>query len=280
MNNLEGILVINKPKGITSRDVVNILNKELNTKKIGHTGTLDPIASGVLVVLIGKSTKLCNYLTSYDKEYEASFKLGIQTDTLDTDGKILKEEKINIDDTKVITAIHQMKKTYDQEVPIYSSVKINGKKLYDYARSGESVTLPKRKVTIYDIDYIKKENDEYFFKTKVSKGTYIRSLIRDIGLSLNTNAVMTSLVRTKQGEYSIDNAYTIEDIKSGNFKIISPKDIFTSISIDEDTYKKVSNGVKIKLDTNEDIVSLIYNEKLIALYKKDDNFYKMFIKFA
>lgn len=276
MNNLEGILVINKPIGMTSRDVVNILNKELNTKKIGHTGTLDPIASGVLVVLIGKYTKLANELTNKDKEYIATFDLGYLTDTLDTDGKILHEEKCNKTEEEIKKAVLSFKKTYMQEVPIYSAVKVKGKRLYKYAWDNEDIVLPSREVTIYDIEYLGKNK----FKAKVSKGTYIRSLIRDIGLLLDTNATMTSLERIKQGIFDIKDAYTLEDIKRDNYKLLTAKDLYKSIELSEEDYKKASNGVKLSLDTDDDIVLLTYQGKDICLYKKDDNFYKMFIKFA
>ena len=141
---MNGILIVNKSDGFTSRDVVNKLSKVFNTKKIGHTGTLDPIAKGVLVVVLGKYTKLCEDLTQTYKEYIATFKLGILTDTLDITGNIIDKKSCNVSEEEIRSVIASYKGVYDQEVPIYSSVKINGRKLYEYARNGEEVTLPKR----------------------------------------------------------------------------------------------------------------------------------------
>lgn len=270
-----GILVVNKPSGMTSRDVVNILNKKFNTKKIGHTGTLDPIASGVLVLLIGKYTKLSDYITSNKKEYIASFDIGYLTDTLDIKGKVIEKKEVTINENQVKNAVLSFKKTYNQEVPIYSAVKIHGKKLYEYARNEEIVELPSREVTIYDINYLGNNT----FKALVSKGTYIRSLIRDIGLSLDTYATMTSLKRTKQGDFDISSAYTLEDIEKDNYKMLHAKDLFETIRLNEEDYKKASNGVKLKLDTNENIVCLTYHEREICLYKKSDDYHRMFVKF-
>ena len=270
-----GILVVNKPSGMTSRDVVNILNKKFNTKKIGHTGTLDPIASGVLICLIGKYTKLSDYITSNKKEYIASFDLGYLTDTLDIEGKVLHEKECNIKDDDIKKAVLSFKKTYNQEVPIYSAVKMYGKKLYEYARLEEDIVLPSRKVTIYDIDYLGNNT----FKALVSKGTYIRSLIRDIGEKMGTYATMTKLERTMQGDFDIKDSFTLEDIEKDNYKLLHANDLFKTIELTEEEYKKACNGVKLKLDTNEDIVCLTYGNKEVCLYKKDGDYYRMFVKF-
>ena len=151
---MNGIVLINKEKNCTSRDVVNQVSKILKTKKIGHTGTLDPIATGVIVLCIGKATKLVEVITSYDKEYEAEVILGIKTDTKDITGKILKEEKAIISKENIEECLKKMIGTYNQTVPIYSAVKINGKKLYEYARKNEEIELPKRKVTIKELKLI------------------------------------------------------------------------------------------------------------------------------
>ena len=177
---MDGVLIVNKEKGVTSRDVVNKICKILNTKKVGHTGTLDPIATGVLVVCVGKATKLVEILTSEDKEYIATVKLGVLTDTLDTDGKVLEEKDVFIKKEDLVRTLNSFVGFYDQEVPIYSAVKINGKKLYEYARSNIKVDLPKRRVEIKKIELLEFNKDHYKFKVLVSKGTYIRSLIKDI----------------------------------------------------------------------------------------------------
>lgn len=281
INNMQGAIIVNKAPDMTSRDVINILNKKFNTKSIGHTGTLDPIAEGVLVCLIGKYTKLTDILINHDKEYIASFKLGILTDTLDITGKILKEEKINLTKEEIQKTIHSFKGTYNQEVPIYSAVKINGKKLYEYARNNEEITLPKRKVNIYDIELLNIDNDIITIKTKVSKGTYIRSLIRDIGLKLNTNATMTKLIRTKLGKFTIEESYTLEDIQNDNYKLLSLEDLINldTININEEMLFKIKNGQIIDYQTDKYILYK-YNNQDIALYKPyQNNKIKPFIMF-
>lgn len=277
---MNGILIVNKSEGFTSRDVVNKLSKIFNTKKIGHTGTLDPIAKGVLVVVIGKYTKLCEDLTQTYKEYIATFKLGILTDTLDITGKILDEKDVTVTEEEIRNVIASYKCVYDQEVPIYSSVKINGRKLYEYARNGENVVLPKRKVDIKNIEVIDINKDIVKIKCLVSKGTYIRSLIRDIGSSLNTFATMTDLIRTKQGIFDISDSYTLEDIENGNYKLIDIEDVMDICVIDDNTYlKDVTNGVKLKLDIENKYILFKHEGNNIALYKKDNDYFRMYIHF-
>lgn len=277
---MNGILIVNKSEGFTSRDVVNKLSKIFNTKKIGHTGTLDPIAKGVLVVVIGKYTKLCEDLTQTFKEYIATFKLGILTDTLDITGKILDEKDVTVTEEEIRNVIASYKCVYDQEVPIYSSVKINGRKLYEYARNGENVVLPKRKVDIKNIEIIDINKDIVKIKCLVSKGTYIRSLIRDIGSSLNTFATMTDLIRIKQGIFDIRDSYTLEDIENGNYKLIDIEDVMDICVIDDNTYlKDVTNGVKLKLDIENKYILFKYEGNNIALYKKDNDYFRMYIHF-
>lgn len=281
INNMQGAIVVNKSTNMTSRDVINILNKEFNTKAIGHIGTLDPLAQGVLVCLIGKYTKLTDILVNHDKEYIASFKLGILTDTLDITGKILKEEKINIPKEQIKEAVESFKGIYNQEVPIYSAVKINGKKLYEYARNNEEVKLPKREVNIYNIELLSIEDDIITIKTKVSKGTYIRSLIRDIALKLNTSATMTKLIRTKLDKFTLEDSYTLDDIKNNNYKLLTLEDLIDLdiININEDMLFKIKNGQIIDYNTNKYILYK-YNNQDIALYKPyKDNKIKPFIMF-
>lgn len=277
---MNGILIVNKSEGFTSRDVVNKLSKIFNTKKIGHTGTLDPIAKGVLVVVIGKYTKLCEDLTQTFKEYIATFKLGILTDTLDITGEILDEKDVTVSEEEIRNVIASYKCVYDQEVPIYSSVKINGRKLYEYARNGEYVVLPKRKVDIKNIEVIDINKDIVKIKCLVSKGTYIRSLIRDIGSSLNTFATMTDLIRIKQGIFDIRDSYILEDIENGNYKLIDIEDVMDICVIENDTYlKDVTNGVKLKLDIENKYILFKHEGNNIALYKKDNDYFRMYIHF-
>lgn len=281
---MNGILIIDKPKGITSRDVVNKIVKKFNIKKVGHTGTLDPIATGVLVVCVGSATKLVDELTNNDKEYIAEVELGTLTDTLDNTGNILKEENINIDENSIIEALNFFKKKYIQEVPIYSAVKVNGKKLYEYARNHEKVELPKREVEIKSIeliDSVEYKNGKTIFKFKcsVSKGTYIRALINDIALQLNTIGIMTNLRRIRQGNFDIEQSIKLENINENN--LISIIDILDckKIEITNDIEKQVLNGASINNIYNADEILFTKDNEAVALYKKEDNKlkpYKMF----
>ena len=267
---MNGIIIVNKEKGYTSRDVVNIISHTLHTKKVGHTGTLDPIAEGVLVITVGKCTKLCDYLTSEYKEYIAEFDLGYLTDTLDNTGKIIKKSDKLVNEEKIKEAINNFKGKYEQVVPLYSAVKINGKKLYEYARNNIEVTLPKRVVDIKEIELLS-ITDTIKIRCLVSKGTYIRSLIRDIGEYLGTYATMTSLIRTKSGEFNIENSYSINDIKNGNYKLINVEEIFKKypkINLSEREYKNISNGNVIDNVYNSEFVMFYYNNKLISIYKE------------
>lgn len=283
---MDGIIVINKPKGITSREVVNKVCKLLNTKKVGHTGTLDPIATGVLVLCVGKATKLVETLTSNDKEYVATVKLGILTDTLDTDGTIIEKKCVNLDKDKLENVLNSFIGTYNQEVPIYSAVKVNGKKLYEYARAKKEVTIPKRMVEIKKIKLIEFGSDYYKFKVTVSKGTYIRSLIKDINDKLGVIGVMSDLVRTKQGKFSINNSYTLENMENNNYNVLTITDVLKDencVIISNTLFEKVKNGALINNEYNTSMVTFIYNDSVIAIYKiydKDKSKlkpYKMFI---
>lgn len=284
---MNGILIINKELGMTSRDVINKLCRILNTKKIGHTGTLDPIAEGVLVVCVGNTTKLCEVLTSTYKEYIATIKLGIQTDTLDITGNILKEIKPDILTKEEITnTLNSFLGESIQETPIYSAVKVNGKKLYEYAREGKEVELPKRNINIKSIELLSYKNNEIIFKTTVSKGTYIRALINDICSKLNTIGTMSSLIRTKQGNFNIEESYSLKDIEQKNYKLLSIEEVLSdleTISINEDIYSKVLNGAIIPKTFTNDIACLKYQDRIIAIYKtydKDQNLAKPFKMFV
>ena len=286
---MDGILLVNKESNCTSRDVVNTLCKHFNTKKIGHTGTLDPIATGVLVVCINSCTKLVELLTSTYKEYEAELIFGIKTDTYDITGNILEEKDSIIDKKSIIDALNKMKGKYIQEVPIYSAVKVNGKKLYEYARNNINIELPKREVDIKELELlsIRYENNKTIIKIKtlVSKGTYIRSLINDIASSLNTIACMSKLNRTKQGNFDIKDSYKLDDILNGNYKLLSKEDVlknYKTIDVDDSLYNKITNGCIIDNIYDSDIVVFKYNNKVIAIYKeyiKDKNKIKPFKMF-
>lgn len=284
MNNYNGILIVNKPSGITSRDVVNIVGKTLNTKKVGHTGTLDPMATGVLVLCLGNALKVCELITANDKEYMAKVILGIETETLDTTSPIINTKKTNITKEEIEKVLNSFKGSYLQEVPKYSAVKINGKKLYEYAREGKEIELPKKMVTIYDIQLISdityyNDTTSFYIKTTVSKGTYIRSLIRDIGYKLNTYGCMDSLERTRQGIFNIDNSYTLEEIKNNNYKLLSIEESLPNIplvEVDNKTLFKIRNGVKLKKFFTGDMAIIKDKNKVVAIYKNDLNESKLF----
>lgn len=283
---MDGILVVNKEKNMTSRDVVNKLNKIFNTKKIGHTGTLDPIAEGVLVTCIGNATKLVELLTASSKEYIAKIKLGITTDTLDITGNVIKTSttKVTLQEVKKVLSSF-LGQSY-QEVPMYSAVKINGRKLYEYARHNEKVELPKRLIQIYNIELLNFQDNEIEFKCLVSKGTYIRSLIKDICKKLNICGTMSSLIRTKQGEFTLSQSFTLNEIENNNYKIISLKEAlqnYEQVSLSQAEYKKVSNGAIISKKFKNNLAVLTYQDKVIAIYQEyshDKNLakpYRMFI---
>jgi len=279
MQNL--ILIVNKPKDYTSRDVVNKLSKILGTKKIGHTGTLDPMATGVLVCLTGKYTKLVDMITSLEKEYIATIKLGFKTDTLDITGNVIEENSnYNITKKKIIEVLNSFKGKSTQTVPLYSAVHIDGKRLYEYARNGIEVELPKRDITINDIELLDFNDDLIKFRVVVSKGTYIRSLIEDICVKLNVLGTMSELTRSKQGVFSIEDSYNLEDIENNSYKSISLEEVLKLeiIELDDDLYKKVINGNKLELKYNG-YVLFKKNNNDIALYYFEDNLGRLKILF-
>lgn len=282
LTNYNGVLIINKPKGLTSFDVVNTVSSLFGIKRVGHTGTLDPLAEGVLVVTIGKATKIAELLTSTYKEYLAEAKLGIETDTGDITGKILNTKKTPLN-IEVEPVLNSFQKTYYQEVPIYSAVKVNGKKLYNYARENKKVELPKKEVTIKEIKLLSKTNDTFTFKCTVSKGCYIRSLIKDIGTALNTYATMSALIRTKQGKFSLEQASTLEDLKQANYQLYKIEEVldYSTIKVDDKLGKRIQNGQKISNDFNikDKVIFLTEEGKLLGIYEAVDNFLRTWKNF-
>lgn len=270
------LLIVNKPEGYTSRDVVNIISKKFETKKVGHNGTLDPLATGVLVICLNRYTKLNNILSSDEKEYIATVKLGISTDTLDITGKIIKEDYKKINKKDLIQTLNKFNCTYEQEVPLYSAVKVNGKKLYEYARNGENVILPRKKVTIKSVELLSLNDKEFTFKCLVSKGTYIRSLIKDILVDLNTIGVMSDLKRVKQGMFSIENSYSLDDVLNDNYEFSYLKDVLNvpKINVDNCLLKMIQNGVPLRGNYPDRVLFMNDNEE-IAVYVKENDTMKM-----
>jgi len=268
---MNGIILVNKTKDMTSRDVVNILSKKFDTRRIGHTGTLDPIATGVMGIAIGDGLKIVDFLINDSKEYIATVKLGISTDTLDITGNILEEvNNYSLSKKQLIEVLNSFLGKYLQEVPIFSAVKVNGKRLYEYARENISVELPKREIEVFAIELIDLKDDEFSFRVKVSKGTYIRSLIRDIGQKINVPCCMKSLQRTIQGNFKIEDSYTLDEIKSDKYKVISIKDALTGYNfVEVDSYieNKILNGRILENRYDTDVIIFINSkEEVLAIY--------------
>lgn len=275
---MDKILLINKDKGFTSRDIVNIVSIKYKTKKVGHFGTLDPLATGLLVIGIGSLTKLDNFNLFDTKEYVCDCLVGLKTNTYDVTGNTLEvsDKKVNYDD--LVNTLLSFKKTYLQEVPIYSAVKVNGRKLYDYARNKEDVVLPKKEVTIFDIsllDLYEKDGEQHFkFKALVSKGTYIRSLVNDISNSLNIPMCMNDLIRTKQGNFSLDDASTLEEFNANKERLLDISDILDleEVVIPSSLEKYILSGNIISFQSLKDYVLFVLDDKTrVVLYKKIDD---------
>lgn len=265
---MDGFLIINKKENITSRDVVNIVCKKMHTKKVGHTGTLDPMAKGVLVIAVNKALKLVDDITSLNKEYIAEVTLGIKTDTLDITGNVLEKSKVtSVSKESIEQVLNSFIGKYDMEVPIYSAVKVNGKKLYEYAREGKSVELPIKKVYINSIELLSINQNKFTFKCNVSKGTYIRSLINDICKKLDVIGCMSDLIRTKQGKFNIEDSIDLDDINE-NTKLINMVDVidFPIVEVNEYLYNRIKNGSKLENRYNYEKLAFTYNKELIGIY--------------
>lgn len=257
---MDGIIIINKEKNYTSNDVVNIV-KKITKSKVGHTGTLDPNATGVLPLLIGNATKISKYLINHDKEYEVVLQLGIRTETADVEGKVIEEKEVTaemLNKDNIEEKLQQFIGKQEQIPPIYSAIKVNGKKLYEYARRGQEVELKPRQIEIYSIQLlsINEKEKQISFKVKCSKGTYIRSLCEDISKKLGTVGYMKELNRLQVGEFYIKDAVTIsemkEKIEAGNLEsIITIEEIFKNnpqIQLEQEQIEPYINGVKINTE--------------------------------
>lgn len=228
---MNGILNINKPAGITSHDVVSRVRKIAGMKKVGHTGTLDPFATGVLIVCLGKSTKIIRFLKD-DKEYIGEIKLGIKTDTYDVDGNIVERGDISgVTDDRIREQAKNFIGDIEQTPPIYSAIKVNGKKMYELARAGEEVEVKKRSVTIYHLEVLHIELPFVKIKVRCSAGTYIRSIANDLGENLGCGGYLHTLVRTKVGDFSIENSVDLQKLNSDNIqeKLLNPNDFLAHL---------------------------------------------------
>ena len=282
---MDGIIVVNKEKGFTSHDVVNKIRRIFNTKQVGHLGTLDPLAEGVLAVCINDATKLVQFLSEHDKNYIATVCLGKSTDTYDLEGSIISSKKVdNIDINKLDLILNSFLGESDQVPPIYSSIKVNGKKLYEYARNNEEVHIEPRKINIYSIkrvsDLIYKDDCCFFdVEVFVSKGTYIRSLCFDIGNKLGIPSLMAGLIRTKLGNFDLKNSSSITDIELGNYRLFSKLESLINYEQieDVDCINKAKSGMKISakkiyelINCNPSRIVIKESNKLIAIYDFDN----------
>ena len=269
---LDGILIIDKPAGITSHDVVAKVRKALKTKKVGHTGTLDPLATGVLIVCVEKATKLVNYLTCDEKTYEVEMKFGIKTDTGDITGKIIDEDpNYDIDISIIKNTMNKFIGKQKQIPPMYSAIKINGKKLYELAREGIEIEREAREIEILDIRNIEWKNEILKYTVHCSKGTYIRSLCEDIAKELGTIGTMTNLRRIQSGEFQIKDAIKIEDISEE--KIISMEKLFDKEINVKNNLKELLNGMKIQCIKPDGLYKL-YTDEFIGIGKIEKNYLK------
>ena len=269
---MDGVIIINKQKDFTSHDVVNVIRKKLNTKKVGHTGTLDPNATGVLPILVGKATKISKYLIEHDKTYIATIKLGKRTETADSQGQVIEEKLVPTDLKK--EDINNVLKSFlgkqKQVPPMYSAIKINGKKLYEYAREGKEVKLEARKIEIYKIQLLEYKSSKIKFEVECSKGTYIRTLCEDIAKKLGTVGYMEELQRTKVNNFKIGDSVLLDDITLENAEknLIKIEEVFKEkdkIELENKKLELFLNGVKLTCDLPKDIYRIYNNKQFIGI---------------
>lgn len=270
-----GILNINKPKGITSFDVVARLRKILNTKKIGHTGTLDPLAQGVLPICVGDATRIIEYLPS-GKAYRAYAKLGLTSNTYDLEGELSEPQKVGTTKEAIIEALKAFEGEIEQTPPIFSAIKIKGKKLYEYARKNEEVEIPKRTVTVSKIEFVdfqQGENPIVIFDVECSAGTYIRSIIHDLGQNLGCGAIMVDLIRTKANGFEIAQSQDLNNLCAEEAIFIDPlaQIDLSEIKISSVELEKIKLGQSFWVE-NENIgmTKLSYEDKLVAIAEQNE----------
>ena len=278
---MEGIILVNKPKEISSFDVIRKLKKILKTKKIGHTGTLDPLATGLMLICVGKATKLASDLEAKNKVYLADFEIGYATDTYDIEGKRIAENLIDVSKDNLELSLKKFIGDIKQVPPMYSAIKIDGNKLYHLARKGIEIERPERDVTIEYIKLLDFKDNKAKIETKVSKGCYIRSLIYDIGLDLGTYATMTELQRINVGEYSLTNSYTLEHMEemaqNNDFSFLnSVEDVFSYEKYNLETEKELTlfkngNTVKIKDSLENKKYRVYYQDEFLGLANIENN---------
>ena len=263
-----GIILVNKPKGISSNKVVNIVKHKLKAKKCGHLGTLDLEGEGLLPVTVNKGTKLFDFFLQKDKTYEANFIFGLETDTLDTSGKVVKEKEANFTFKELEEAVKNMIGKYDQMPPLYSAKKVNGKVGYKEARNGGTLNLSPKEVEIYDFKILRQiEKNVYRFEITCSSGTYIRSIARDLAYHLGTYGSMQCILRTRCGMFSLKDAYTLDEIEKGDFKIIPCDSVFNlpKITLNEKENFKILNGQVLDYGKKDGEYKLYFDKKFLGL---------------
>lgn len=272
---MDGIILVNKPKGYTSHDIVNIARKALHTKKVGHCGTLDPDATGVLVLCINKATKVLQFLNAETKEYIATLSLGVATDSYDASGTIVETKPFQpIEKTKIETVLTMFLGKQMQVPPIYSAIKVNGKKLYEYARNKEEVKIEPREIEIFEIELLNSKENEIQFRVLCSKGTYIRSLCVDIAKKLHYPGHMKDLVRTRSGDFSLENCISLKDLKEGKIVLHSIEEAllqYPSYVVKDEAI--VYHGKQIKSDQKGLVVIKNTKGKVLAMYRSNENGY-------
>ncbi len=280
-----GIMNVYKEAGFTSHDVVAKLRGICKQKKIGHTGTLDPDAVGVLPVCLGSGTKLCDMLTGETKEYIARFRLGVTTDTQDISGKVLEEKKVCVCEEQVKEMLSRFVGELQQVPPMYSALKVGGKKLYELAREGKEVERKARLITIYELELLKAEHPEYEIRVTCSKGTYIRTLCHDVGQALSCGAVMTSLVRSRVGEFRLKDAKTLAELQAladqGRLQetVIPVEEMFRAlpaIQVTGDAQKALLNGNLLKRSEVLMKEEAGNNEKIPKAFPMDQGEYRVY----
>lgn len=249
---MNGLILLDKPEGFTSFKAAAVLRRIYGTKRVGHTGTLDPMATGVLPILIGRSTRLCSFVLEADKKYTAGVRLGVTTDTLDITGEVLSESSVSVSDEQLNEALRRFICNYDQIPPMYSAIKKDGVRLYDLARQGQEIEREPRNVTIFKIDLISRNGNDFVIDVHCSKGTYIRSLADDIGKYLGCGATLISLRRTDAAGFSIESCKTLEEIEADPEGCLLPPETavpnFRSVHVSEAQCKRFKNGAALSID--------------------------------
>lgn len=270
---MDGVLLVNKEEGLTSFDVVRKIKKALNTKKVGHCGTLDPLAKGLLVVTVGKALKISRFLESDEKEYIATIKLGEKTATLDREGEVIEKKEItSFNSNDILNVFNSLIGNIKQKPPIYSAVSVNGKRLYEYARENIDVEIKDREITIKELELLEYGKDYIKYRVVCSKGTYIRVLCETIANKLNNIGYMTNLIRTRIGKLKLEDSYSLKQIENNEYKLVDIESSLSNFKVlilkDRNLYK-ACNGNVLDFYIEGNVLAVDENKEIIALYEGD-----------